>query len=147
FMNAQYSARLFNRLLTGFSINYYVDEGLKEVSPRPTSDHRDIDAGIGIGYELNNNLSLGGSLRAYDYNESIQYSEDIEAIYAETILFKFRGLDLPEIIKKTSESRASYHNGYDGKLDLFYSDINISAALFGGNNLEHITFKDNLSNP
>jgi len=147
FMNAQYSARIFNRLLTGFSISYYVDEGLKEIAPRPTSDHRDIDVTAGFGYLLNNNLSLGFSLRVLDLNEKISYEEDEEAVYSETILLKFRGYDLPQIISKKTESRISYHNGYYGNFDIFYHDENISASVFAGGGFEQITLKDNITNP
>ena len=147
FMNAQYSAKLFERLLTGFSISYYVDEGLKEIAPRPTSEHRDIDVTAGLGYLLNNNLTLGFSARVFDLNENISYEEDEEAVYTETILFKFRGYDLPQRISKKTESRISYHNGYQGNCDVFYRDENISASVFTGGGFEHITLKDNITNP
>ena len=147
FMNAQYSAKLFERLLTGFSISYYVDEGLKEIAPRPTSEHRDIDVTLGLGYLLNNSTSLGVSFRTFDYNEMISYAEDEEAVYTETILFKFRGYDLPQRISKKTESRISYHNGYLGNFDIFYQDKNISASIFANGGFEHITLKDNITNP
>jgi len=147
FMNAQYCAGLFERLLTGFSVSYYVDEGLKEIAPRPTSDHRDIDLTVGLGYLVTDKLSIGGSLRAYDLNEKIVYEEDEEAVYTETLLFKFRGYDLPQMILKKRETRISYHNGYHGNFDAFYQDENLSASLYAGGGFEHITLKDNITNP
>jgi hypothetical protein len=146
-MNAQYSVKLWKSLLTGISLNYYVDEGLKEVSPRPTTEHRDIDVSAGLGYIINPNLSAGFTFRVYDKNEKIKYAEDEGAVYNETILFKIRGFDLPERNAKKTEVRYSYNNGYEGKIDGFYKNDAVSAVVFAGNTFEHITLKDNENNP
>jgi hypothetical protein len=147
FMNVQYSARLFGRLLTGVSVDYYVDEGMKEISPRPTSEHRDINATAGFGYLFSDNLSAGLSFNVYDKNEKIVYAEDEGALYTETILFKIRGLDLWETAVKKTEQRYSYYNSYNGTADIYYHNDILSAVCFAGNTVEHITVKDNGTSP
>jgi hypothetical protein len=110
-MNAQYGAGLFDQLLFGFNFNYSVDEGLKEVFPHPTSNHRDIDLSIGLGYLLNENFTIGASTKIYDYNEKIKYEEDQGAVSREVYLLKFRGFDFPFVNNKKTETRYSYRNG------------------------------------
>lgn len=148
FMKAEYSNKLIDRFLTGVSLGYYVDEGLKEVSPRPTSIHRDMDLSFGIGYLINENMSGGASLKAFDYNEEIKYREDEGSILRETILFKFRGYDYPIVLSKKVETRFSYHNGYYGYIDLnYFPNKQFSTSLYAGTGIEHLTVKDDALNP
>jgi hypothetical protein len=146
-MNAQYGARLWKELLIGFSLGYYVDEGLKEVSPRPTSEHRDIRFNFGLGYELNEENHVGISFKTFDYNEKILYREDKGALYDETILFKFRGFDNPLIYNKKSETRNSYHNGYAANLTYQTIFENLRLAVSGGGGFENISLQDGGTRP
>lgn len=148
YMKAEYSQKFFNRFLFGVSLGYYVDEGLKEVSPRPVSLHREIDLSIGIGYLLNKNISTGASFRTFDFTEEIKYREDEGSILNETIIFKFRGYDYPMVLSKKVETRFSYHNGYYGSFDLGYlSNEQFSASLYAKTGFEHLTIRDDAINP
>ncbi len=147
-MKAEYSSLLMHKLLTGFSLIYGVDEGLKEVSPRPTSEHRDIDLKVGLGYLFDKNFSVGVSLGVFDYNEKISYREDKEALLQETILFKFRGYDNPFVLTKKTETRYSFHNGYFGGINLFYTSENFfTVSAFIGSEIEHLSIEDDANNP
>lgn len=119
-LEASYAAKLFNKISVGFNLNYLVDEALKQVSPRPTSEHREIDFSFGMGYQLFDNFSCGFKLRAIDKNEQIVYAEDEGAKTKETILFKFKGYDFPTVIRKKSEQRYLYHNNYSAAITFEY---------------------------
>ena len=146
-MNAQYNIQFWKNFLGGISFSYYVDEGLKEVAPRPTSEHRDIDISAGLGYKLTEDFSIGTYFRSYNLNEKINYSQDEGALYQETILMKFRGYDLPIILLKKVETRYSYHDGYFGNIDLFYKKNNFSASGFLETGAEQIALKDDANDP
>ena len=147
-VGAEYSQIFFEHLLTGLKINYLVDEGLKEVSPRPTSDHRDIGVSLGMGYEVFDKTFFGFVLKAFDFSEQINYREDVGAVSKETILFKFRGYDYPFVIRKKVETRYSYHNGYSGNLNFFYNgNSGFSASAMFGGGIEQIVVKDDANNP
>jgi hypothetical protein len=147
FMNAQYSNNFTKKFTGGFSISYAVDEGLKEVAPRPTSEHRDIDVTLGGAYRITSDLSAGLSFRVFDMLEQINYREDESSIYQETMLLKLRGFDYPLIISKKVESRYSYHNRYYLNSDLFYNIPFITASAYFGAGTEQIVVKENISNP
>jgi hypothetical protein len=147
FMNAQYSNNLTKKFTGGFSISYAVDEGLKEVAPRPTSDHRDIDVTLGGAYKITSDLSAGLSFRVFDLLEQINYREDESSIYQETLLLKLRGFDYPLLISKKVESRFSYHNRYYFNSDLFYNNPLITISAYLGAGTEHIVIKENMSSP
>jgi hypothetical protein len=147
FMNAQYSAYLTERFLTGFSISYGVDEGLKEIAPRPTSNHRDMDITVGAAYNIIPEFAAGLSFRTFDFLEQINYREDEGALYDETIIFKIRGFDYPLRISKKVESRISYHNRYYFNSDFFYNSSDLTAVAYLGAGTEQIVIKEDLSNP
>lgn len=100
FLNAEYAGKLYKNLSLGFSLTYFVDDGFKEVSPRPISAHRDIIFSAGLKYQLNRFNSIGLVLNSFDYNEEIKYQEDEGGVLNETTLIKFRGIDFPVIMKK-----------------------------------------------
>ena len=58
-MSAEYCNKLSDRFLLGSSLKYSVDEGLKEITPKPTSNHREIDFRAGSGYNFNEKISAG----------------------------------------------------------------------------------------
>ncbi len=147
-LEAKYAAKIFNNFLFGARFDYAVDEGLKEVAPRPTSDHRDIDATFGLGYLFNNKFNVGAAFRFYDLNEQIKYREDEGAIFQETILFKFRGYSNPFIIRKKVETRYTYQNGYFGGIDfslIHFYPFNLTGFFSSG--FEQAVVKDDANNP
>lgn len=147
-MKAEYSGNITECLTTGIALEYGVDEGLKEVAPRPTSDHRDITGVLGFRYKVLPSLSIGVTGKAYDYHEQIDFREDEGAIYDETILLKFRGYDYPFVLFKKVETRYAYHNGYFGGFDAVWNPANnmtISANVSNG--LEQIVVKEDANNP
>lgn len=119
-MNAGYSIKFLDQFSAGISIDYQVDEMLKEVSPKPTSVHRDINTRIGLSYAFNNLLNIGAIADVYDKNERIAYREDEGSITKETIIFKFKGYDYPNVFRKKTETRYSYINGYNVGLTTSY---------------------------
>ena len=146
-MKAEYGASLFNKYLLGVSFNYNVDDGLKKVFPHPVSDHRYIDARLGIGYLLNENLTFGGVACLSDHMEHIDYSTD-QGYTTETILYKFRGYANPLLINKKEEARYSYDNNYSGYFTLSYKNNSmVSGALYFGGGIEQTSTKDDDNNP
>jgi hypothetical protein len=117
-MRAEYSNKLFDNFLAGFYLDYSVDEMLKEVSPRPTSSHRDIHSRMGLNYCVIPGLNIGFIADVYDKNEEISYREDEGSITQETIILKFKGYDFPNILRKKTETRYSYINGYAGGMTI-----------------------------
>jgi hypothetical protein len=147
-MNAAYARKIGHKFLVGIEVNYHVDEGLKTVSPKPTSKHRDIDMRLGAGYVTESNLAFGFHSRVYNNFESIAYREDEGAIMRETVLFKFRGYDFPETLNKKVETRYSWHRGYFNYGTVSYKIHNrfAAAASFGGG-IEDIRIEDDALNP
>jgi len=120
-MNAEYSNKLFKDFSVGLSLDYSVDEMLKEVSPRPTSEHRDFHLRIGLNYSVAKEINLGLITDVYDKNEEINYREDEGSITEETIILKFKGYDFPNVFRKKSETRYTYLNGYSGGITFSYN--------------------------
>ncbi|MGE5499529.1 MAG: DUF6850 family outer membrane beta-barrel protein, partial [Syntrophothermus sp.] len=146
-MKAEYGTMLFSKLLAGFSINYNVDESLKEVFPRPTGDYRDIDLRAGFGYLLNENYSAGISARIYDNLEKIKYLEDEGGISQEVFLLKFRGYDYPFVNKKKTENRSGFQNGIFTYGDFAYSGSMMKLSAYFGGGIEQLSIKDDASRP
>ncbi|MDP4174458.1 MAG: hypothetical protein Q8933_10845 [Bacteroidota bacterium] len=146
-MNAQYNALIYEKFLLGFMFNYSVDQGLKEVFPRPTTDHRDIDLKLGAGYLLSNSLSLGASVKIYDYNEKILYQEDESDVSREVFLLKFKGFDFPFVNKKKTETRYNYKNGFFSYGNISYLKDDYALAAYFGGGLEQSTIKEDAVNP
>jgi hypothetical protein len=113
-MSGQYSARITERLLIGTGLHYAVSNGLKEVTPKPTSTIRDLSASIGTAYRFSSHIAGGLSFRYDDQQEEISYREDEVDPLTETILFKFRGYDRYLRISKKTEFRENRSKGYRG---------------------------------
>ncbi|MGD8782389.1 MAG: hypothetical protein PVH88_25955 [Ignavibacteria bacterium] len=128
YLNAQYSAEVVNSFNLGASLDYAVDEGLKKISPKPESKHRDIYVNAGLGYEIDDNNSLGFSVKYHDFTEKIYYSEDAGAVYDETLIFKFTGYDYPSMYYKKEEDRRTYTNAYYAALTFQHKSDLLSAA-------------------
>jgi Family of unknown function (DUF6850) len=146
-INAEYSGKIFNRLHVGFSLSYGVDEGLKKVTPRPISEHRDLFFNLGIGYFFDEFTSAGLVLKTYDFNEKIIYKEDQGGLYRETIIFKLRGYDFPLKYYKKRETRYSYHNGYAGTITFQHSTKLLSIAAAATIEMENISVQDGTNDP
>jgi len=147
-LNAQYAVTLSDDFSAGVNLDYAVDEGLKTVSPRPTSEHRDIAALIGLGYVVNNNISVGITTKVSDKNEQISYREDEGALTQETIILKFKGYDFPNVQRKKVETRFSYTSEYvSGVTFSFHNLTNISLAAFFNSGFEKTVIKDDALDP
>lgn len=147
-LNSEYSIKIPGDILFGAEINYLVDEGLKEVSPRPTSEHRYINVNLGLGYTGFGDLTLGVKGSVNDQMEKVVYQEDQGALTRETIILKFRGFDYPNVFRKKSEVRYSYVNRYTGQFDFAYlsnGPLRISGVVSTG--FENSLVKDNSINP
>ncbi|HEX2962285.1 MAG TPA: hypothetical protein VHO43_10875 [Ignavibacteriales bacterium] len=146
-MNAQYAAQLWKTILAGFELNYGVDQGLKEVAPRPTSAHRDIMIKLGLGCRITDELTVGAMGKIYDNNEEVSYKEDEGAVSKEILLLKFKGYDYPFVNKKKTEERYSYQNGAFGYLTASFIKEGFAASAYFGTGLEQITLKDDALDP
>ncbi|MGD8782010.1 MAG: hypothetical protein PVH88_23990 [Ignavibacteria bacterium] len=147
YLNAQYSAEVVNSFNLGASLDYAVDEGLKEVSPKPESEHRDIYVNVGLGYEIDDNNSFGFSVKYRDFNEKIYYSEDEGAVYDETIIFKFTGYDYPSIYYKKVEERRTYTSAYYAALTFQHKSDLLSAAASFSMGFDKQVIKDGGTDP
>ncbi len=147
-MNAAYAQRIGRAFLLGTEIDYFVDEGLKKVSPKPRSQHREIQASVGLGWLFSRSLQFGLQSSLFDRSEEITYSEDKESMDRETILFKFRGFDYPQVLRKKTETRLSEHRGYTSGASITWSKAeNAVIVAEGGWGQEKMTVKDNVLTP
>jgi hypothetical protein len=147
-LNSEYSLRIANNYLLGVNLDYLVDEGIKEVSPRPTSEYRYIDVTLGAGYDGIKGVSLGIKGNIIDKTEKIVYQEDEGALTTETIILKFRGYDYPNVFRKKSEVRYSYINQYLGQFDYTINAVeNLLITGYVNSGAENSVVKDNSINP
>ncbi|HDQ00646.1 MAG TPA: hypothetical protein ENN22_15885 [bacterium] len=146
-IKAEY-CHLFEKLSLGVSLDYQVDEGLKEVSPKPTSKHRDIHFTIGAGYKLSKKLSLEMITSVSDNNEEIYYREDKTSAYQEVTLVKFRGYDLPLLLNKKVETRYGYFDDYRfaGSVRYKWAEKSFVQTYFE-NGIQQINIQDNAIDP
>ncbi|NOZ61305.1 MAG: hypothetical protein GXO74_06455 [Calditrichaeota bacterium] len=146
-MSAEY-CRKINKFHLGASLDYYVDEGLKKVSPKPTSKHRDIIFRAGVEYQPAKRWQLSALFSVADNQEEIYYREDQSSYYQETTLFKFRGYDFPLVFNKKTETRYGYFNEYGVVGAAKYSTENGSSlTTFFEQRLQQNDIKDNSVNP
>jgi len=146
-LNAAYANRLSENMRVGLSLNYKVDEGLKTVSPRPTSQHRDITVNAGVFYKINQQTDIGLSAGFSDLNEEIDYREDEGALTQETILLKFKGYDFPNIFRKKVETRYSFTNDYNITGMLNYTLSNFRTTFIFHSGFLKNTIKDDALDP
>lgn len=148
YFDANYLNQLSERLTIGAGLEYFVDEGLKQVSPKPTSQHRDILFKIGSSFVILKDLRAGILVQIEDKKEEITYKEDEGAVYKEITLLKFRGVDLPISVKKKTENRIAFLNGFSVIGDLIYSPSE-SFQLFCDlkKGIEQIFQKEEITNP
>ncbi|MGD8779502.1 MAG: hypothetical protein PVH88_11150 [Ignavibacteria bacterium] len=130
-LNAQYSTLLPKDIRFGLSLDYAVDDGLKKVTPKPASKHRDIMLNIGLGYDLSPADAVGVTLKYYDRSDEIEYDKDESSVYDEIKVLKFTGYDYPMVYCKQTEERLSFTNGYLSSVDFHHeSESFIAAASF-----------------
>jgi len=146
-LNAEYVRNISQNISAGINLDYAVDEGLKTVSPRPTSQHRDIHAKIGIGYNVTNQLSFGLTADVTDKNEQISFREDEGALTQETIILKFKGYDFPNVVRKKVETRYAFTNSYSSGITSSFSSNDFSFAAFINAGFEKTSIKDDALDP
>ncbi|MDZ7763805.1 MAG: hypothetical protein U5K00_05195 [Melioribacteraceae bacterium] len=146
-LNAQYSDELLSNLNFGFSLDYAVDEGLKKVSPKPESEHRDIYLNLGFSYDIDSENSVGLVVKFHDFTEEIDYREDQGAIYDETIILKFTGYDYPSVYNKKVEERRSYTNAYFAVLNFQHHSDNLKAVASFTAGFDKLHIKDGGTDP
>jgi hypothetical protein len=112
-----YAVELMPDWNLGASIYYLVDEGLKDVAPKPLSTHRDFRIRLGTSYRIGQ-MELGAFGGLDDREEELRYTEYEGAILEETILINFRGYDLPVVQRRDRETRITrsteWHYGAHG---------------------------------
>ena len=128
-LNAQYSTLLPMDIRIGVSLDYAVDEGFKKVTPKPISSHRDLMLNVGLGYDINDNNSIGATFRYYDYNEEINYEEDESSLYDNSVIFKFTGYDYPSVYYIKTEQRLAVTNQYTASIDFVHTTNSFIAAI------------------
>lgn len=147
-MNAEYAINFSGKFSAGVSLDYSVDEMLKEISPKPTSVHRDIHSRIGINYRINEDINIGLLTDVFDKTERIVYREDEGSITQETIILKFKGYDYPNVFRKKTETRYSYINGYSAGVTFSYSipkELVVLGYFLTG--FDKTNIKDDATNP
>ncbi len=117
-MSADYNYRFNSTDAVNAKLSYLVDEGLKQITPRPVSEHRDIKFELNGSYGFLKSFTADAGVVVGDLNESISYREDEGGVTQETILLKFSGIDLPTVVRKKTESRYQYLNLYGGNFKL-----------------------------
>lgn len=148
YFNAMYYNELSEKFTAGAALDYFVDEGLKKVTPKPTSQHRNIIFKAGLSYQMLEFLKFGLMGKFEDRKEEISYREDEGAIYREITLLKFRGFDYPIAVQKKTETRISYSNNYALIGDVVFNPA--KSILFYGNmikGIEQILQKEEITNP
>lgn len=117
----------------GASLYYTVDEGLKDVAPKPLSTHRDIRFRLGSSYQAGQ-LEFGVFGGLDDREEELRYTEYEGAILEETVLINFRGYDQPIVQRLDRETRitrgTSLHYGAHGSW-LFPEGLRLHARYHG----------------
>lgn len=145
-MSGKYSYHFNSTDEVSAALAYLVDEGLKQLTPRPVSEHRDIRFEVSGSYGLFNRFILNGGLLIGDLNETINYKEDQGGLTQETILLKFSGLDLPSVIRKKTETRFQYINLYssDAGINYLFNEQIEAGLIYSGEVVKRIQKDDAL---
>jgi len=130
-LDAQYAQRITSRWYTGAEIDYYVDEGVKKVSPKPISDHNAIRFHLGTAWIAAPRIILGLSGAYRRYNEEIDYDRDKTNPYV-SMIYKFRGYDFTRIFNKDDETRYVKDDQFFGRSSLHYRHSPRSGFLIWG---------------
>ncbi len=115
----EYASELIqNRLYSGLSIFYNVDEEYKTVFPKSQVKHRDLSIASGFGIVLNRHVSFGCNFRYFDFQEILRTTRYSLEQNKTPIFYKVRGLDNPLIFRgETSEERLYALQGHAFELD------------------------------
>ena len=148
YFDANYFNQLTEKSTLGAQLEYFVDEGLKKVSPKPTSQHRIIRFKLGGSYDLFDFLKGGIDVQIIDSKEEISYKEDESAVYKEITLFKFQGYAFPIVVKKKTETRLGYFNAYSVDGHFLFNPL-AKFQIMGNLNkgIEQIIQKEEVNNP
>ncbi len=146
--SGEYSVRVTDDVLAGASLRYGVNNGLKQVTPKPTSLNRDIDVSVGTAYKLSPAAAAGAVLSYHDRQEEITFAVDETAIQSQTILYKFRGYDAFIRSTKNTEQRSVQARGYDGRLNASFGEAGgVQAVGYAGAGMQHLMVTDGGTSP
>jgi hypothetical protein len=147
-MRAQYGMLLADQWIMGVEMEYGVNNGVKNVTPKPISTNRDLKTSVGVGYVFESGLHVGGFFRYTDQQEEISFVDEGSAVLTETVLFKYRGLDRFLRLTKKNETRNTQLRGYEGiATATFTLDENTDVAAFGGGGVVGTTVRDGGTSP
>ncbi|MBP7459973.1 MAG: hypothetical protein KBA26_01665 [Candidatus Delongbacteria bacterium] len=130
-LDARYAQRVTSRWYAGAEIDYYVDEGVKKVSPKPISDHNAIRFHLGTAWIAAPRITLGLSGAYRRYNEEIDYDRDKTNPYV-SMIYKFRGYDFARVFNKDDETRYVKDDHFMGRLSMHYRHSPRSGCLLWG---------------
>jgi len=143
-----YSVLLSDGFVAGAQLNYGVNNGLKEVSPKPTSTNRDLSTILGVAYILDKTSVIGLMFKYADRQEEIVYQVDQGAISQQTILYKFRGIDSYLRVTNNTETRRSQFRSYRGIVNIAMNvEENTAIVADGGGGVETISLTDGGTSP
>jgi hypothetical protein len=145
---AQYGMILDDTWLLGAEVSYGVNNGVKQVTPKPTSTNRDIAGTVGVGYLFPSGLAVGAAFRYLDRQEEVSFADEGSAVLTETILFKIRGLDRLLRLTKKNEMRNTQLRGYEGTGTLSTAaDAATVVSAFGSGGVRTSTVTDGGTSP
>lgn len=110
YIEGRYALQLPRNWVAGISVEYAVDEGLKNVAPKPVSEHRDARAVVGLSHRIGT-LQWGMFAGLSDYEEELRYREYEGSLLDEVRLISFRGYDRPIVQTLDRETRITRSSG------------------------------------
>lgn len=110
YIEGRYALHLPRNFTAGILVEYSVDEGLKNVAPKPVSEHREARAVAGLSHHIGP-LQWGVYAGLTDYEEELRYREYEGSLLDEVRLISFRGYDRPIVQTLDRETRITRSSG------------------------------------
>lgn len=108
---AGYSRRVASRWFAGASLGYQIESGLKKDFPKPGNTFRNLDLGLGIGYQLFPQTALGINFKYYNLQNTLAMVEPGRNETRALVLRKYRG-ETAFTIKQGEGERFFNQEGY-----------------------------------
>jgi len=106
------------KIYSGTTVFYNVDEEYKTIFPKPQVKHRDIMLTHGFAIKPVKQILLGLTALFFDFQENLETSQYNQDQTKTPIFYKIRGLDNPLVFKgETSEERLMATQGFQVKTD------------------------------